>query len=144
MIGVNRHASVWRRTIFAVPFKMIIIGPRVTRRKRNTHPEVSVKMKPQHRRGAVIFDLRITGVRATCWGACCNERGENFGNFFKSFLVTERVSLKLGGSQDPKELLPFEKFPLYRLPFAAAAFSHVLCCSADSRERLSRWREMKY
>lgn len=138
MIGVNWHTSIRRRAIFAVPFKMIIVGPRVTRRKRNTHPEVSVKMKPQHRRGAVIFDLRITGVRATCWGACCNERGENFGNFFKSFLVTERVSLKLGGSQDPKELLPFEKFPLYRLPFAAAAFSHVLCCSADSRERLSR------
>lgn len=58
--------------------------------------------------------------------------------------VSESASLELGGSWDPKKLLPFENFPLYQLPFPATTFSHVLWCSAESRERISCWRKMKY
>lgn len=49
--------------------------------------------------------------------------GENFVLVSKA---SERASLKLGGSWDPKELLPFENFPLYQLPFPATTFPHML------------------
>lgn len=45
--------------------------------------------------------------------------GENFVLVSKA---SEQASLKLGGSWDPKELLPFENFPLYQLPFPATTF----------------------
>lgn len=68
---------------------MIIVGPLVTRRKRNTHPEVSVKMKPNtgEKLSYLIYGLQKSELPA---GEPAIMRGERISIiFFKSFRVTE-------------------------------------------------------